>query len=159
VDFYPDAGVFWPRSIASDQRKVGKDGEAWPNVPDDGVLWFAKVVSDNQRVFQNLVGNVAEYAYEDAKGIADLKDPTLAQVRQLLQANSNVRVIGGSAMSPPQVPVDQPQTLANPADKEPCYSDVGFRLAFLAGRERLQATLQKLLGGMANEGYLPPAAP
>lgn len=157
--FYPDAGVFWPRSIAADQRKVGKDGVAWPNAADDGVLWLAKVVSDNQRVFQNLVGNVAEYTYEDSKGITDLKNTTtLAQVRQLLQANNHVRVIGGSAMSPPQVPVDQPQTLANPTGND-YYSDVGFRLAFLAGRERLQTTLRKLLGGMANEGYLPPAAP
>jgi len=67
-------------------------------------------------------------------------------------------VIGGSAMSPSQVPVDQPQALANPASNE-CYSDVGLRLAFLAGRERIQTTLQKLLGGMPNEGYLPPAKP
>jgi len=156
--FYPDAGVFWPKSIAYDQRKVGKDGNAWPNASDDGTLWFTKVVNDNQRMFQNLVGNVAEYTYEDAKGIADLKNLTLGQVRQLLQANSNVRVIGGSAMSPPQVPVDQPQTLTNPTGND-YYSDVGFRLAFLAGRERLQTTLQRLLGGMANEGYLPPPAP
>ncbi len=156
--FYPDAGVFWPGSIASDQRKVGKDGEAWPGASDDGVLWFAKVGSDNQRVFQNLVGNVAEYVYEDPKGIANLKNPTLVQVRQMLKTNSNVRVIGGSAMSPPQVPVDQPQTLKNPTRND-YYSDVGIRLAFLAGRERLQATLRKLLGGMTNEGYLPPSAP
>jgi len=156
--FYPDAGVFWPESIAVDQRKVGKDGEAWPGASDDGVLWFAKVGSDNQRVFQNLVGNVAEYVYEDPKGIASLKNPTLAQVQQMLKANNNVRVIGGSAMSPPQVPVDQPQTLKNPT-RDDYYSDVGVRLAFLAGRERLQATLRKLLGGMANEGYLPPTAP
>lgn len=156
--FYPDAGVFWPSSINSDQRKVGKDGEAWPGASDDGVLWFAKVGSDSQRVFQNLVGNVAEYVYEDPKGIASLKNPTLAQVQQMLQANSNVRVIGGSAMSPPQVRVDEPQTLKNPTRND-YYSDVGLRLAFLAGRERLQATLRKLLGGMANEGYLPPSAP
>jgi len=156
--FYPDAGAFWPRSVAPGERKLGKDGEAWPNAPDDGVLWFAKVVNDNQRVFQNLVGNVAEYAYEDAKGITDLKNPTLAQVRQLLQANNSVRVIGGSAMSSPQVPVNQPQTLANPTGND-YYSDVGIRLAFLAGKERLQTTLRKLLGGMANEGYLAPTAP
>ena len=156
--FYPDAGIYWPASIPAAQRKLGRDGEAWPSPADDGVLWFAKVVDDTQRVFQNLVGNVAEYVYEDSKALADLKDPTLAQVRQLLQTGGNARVIGGSAMSPSQVPVDQPQALANPASNE-CYSDVGLRLAFLAGRERIQTTLQKLLGGMPNEGYLPPAKP
>jgi hypothetical protein len=156
--FYPDAGVYWPASIPAAQRKIGRDGEAWPNAGDDGVLWFAKVVNDSQRVFQNLVGNVAEYVYEDPKALADLKDPTIAQVKQLLQTGGNARVIGGSAMSPPQVPFDQPQALANPGGNE-CYSDVGFRLAFMAGRERLQTTLQKLLGGMPDEGYLPPAKP
>ena len=156
--FYPDAGVYWPASIPAAQRKTGRDGEAWPNPADDGVLWFAKVVDDNQRVFQNLVGNVAEYVYEDSKALADLKDPTIAQVKQLLQTGGNAKVIGGSAMSPPQVPVDQPQALANPAGNE-CYSDVGLRLAFLAGRERIQTTLQKLLSGLAGEGYLPPAKP
>jgi formylglycine-generating enzyme required for sulfatase activity len=156
--FYPDAGIYWPASIPAAQRKVGRDGEAWPNPADDGVLWFAKVVDDNQRLFQNLVGNVAEYVYEDPKALADLKDPTIAQVQQLLRTGGNAKVIGGSAMSPPQVPVDQPQALANPAGKD-CYSDVGFRLAFLAGRERIQTTLQKLLGGMPDEGYLPPAKP
>jgi len=156
--FYPDAGIYWPASIPAAQRKVGRDGEAWPNAADDGVLWFAKVVDDNQRVFQHLVGNVAEYVYEDPKALADLKDPTIAQVRQLLQTGGNAKVIGGSAMSPPQVPVDQPQALASPAGNE-CYSDVGLRLAFLAGRERIQTTLQRLLGQMADEGYLPAAKP
>ncbi len=156
--FYPDAGIYWPASIPAAQRKIGRDGEVWPSATDDGVLWFAKVVDDNQRLFQNLVGNVAEYVYEDSKALADLKDPTVAQVRGLLQTGGNMRVIGGSAMSSPQVPVDQPQALATPAGNE-CYSDVGMRLAFLAGRERIQTTLQKLLGGMADEGYLPPAKP
>lgn len=157
--FYPDAGIFWPGSIAVAQRKTQRDAEAWPNAPDDGSLWPGKVVSDNRRLFQHLVGNVAEYVYEDSKSLTALKDPTVAQVRTLLTAGvANAKVIGGSAMSAPQTAVDKPHALGAAAATKQGYSDVGFRLAFLAGRERLQTTLQKLLGARKHEGYLSPAA-
>jgi len=48
---------------------------------------------------------------------------------------------------------DKPHELASPAGKEG-FSDVGFRLAFLAGPGRLQDRVLTLLKGTTNEGYL-----
>jgi hypothetical protein len=54
------------------------------------------------------------------------------------------------------VAVDQAQELPAGVDS---FSDVGFRLAFFAGREPLQSRVLRLLKAMQNQGYLaPPAA-
>jgi len=61
--------------------------------------------------------------------------------------------MGGSAMSAPQVAEDKRHELAAPGGKEG-FSDVGFRLAFLAGPGRLQDRVLTLLKGIASGGYL-----
>jgi hypothetical protein len=152
--FFPDAGIFWPKGV---QPKGGSEAEVARDAKTDGVLWFAKVNSDPHRAFQNLVGNVAEFVYEDPDALVALKGPTGDAVRQFVTTGAaQARVIGGSALSAPTVPVDQPQELAAGADG---FSDVGFRLAFFAGREPLQNRVLRLLKAMQNQGYLaPPAA-
>jgi len=156
-EFYPDAGIFWPGGMAYESRKEGK--EATIVNQDDGVLWFAAVGSDPQRVFQHLVGNVAELVYEDANGLMGLKLPTADGVKQFVAAGrAKARVIGGSALSPPEVARDKAHPLGPRAAKQGT-SDVGFRLAFRAGRERLQNRVRRLLGQMTNQGYLPAERP
>lgn len=154
--YFPDAGVFWPKSIAVADRKIARDAEVKAQAATDGYLWFAKVGSDNGRQFQHLVGNVAEYVYDDPDTIDKLKAMTPESIQGLLKAGgAPAGVIGGSAMSapPPQVAEDKRYELAAPAGKEG-FSDVGFRLAFLAGPGRLQDRVLTLLKGTTNEGYL-----
>jgi hypothetical protein len=86
---------------------------AWRTNYEDGVLWFAEV---NQRVnqradarFIHLVGNVAEYVY----------DPIGAGA---------FYVLGGSALSSPDLQVDHPYPV-DPRMASRGYSDVGVRLA------------------------------
>ncbi len=82
----PDAGMFvpggekpsaevWTESKATGAPPVGADKEY-----DDGTLWFREVAGANVQSLSNLVGNVAEYAVDDA---------------------GKLYVIGGSALSPP----------------------------------------------------------
>jgi hypothetical protein len=150
--FYPDAGIFWPNGAT---QKVGSQADVAADAKTDGYLWFSKVDSDPQgRVFQNLVGNVAEFVYEDPDALVALKAPTADTIRQFLGTGAaKARVIGGSALSAPAVAVDQAQALPAGVD---CFSDVGFRLAFSAGREPLQIRLLRLLKAMQNQGYLAP---
>ena len=72
---------------------------------DDGVLWFRGVDESDSGPFLNLVGNVAEFV--------------------TLESGPKVAVIGGSALSGPEVDVEKPYTA-----EAQVYSDVGFRLAF-----------------------------
>jgi hypothetical protein len=100
---------------------------------------------------------VAEFVFEDPDALVALKPATGQAVRQFLgTAAAQARVIGGSALSAPTVAVDQPQELPAGADS---FSDVGFRLAFFAGREPLQSRVLRLLKAMQNQGYLAPPAP
>jgi hypothetical protein len=155
-EFYPDAGIFWPKGTAYESRKAGRDASIVEQ--DDGVLWFARVSSDSQRVFQHLVGNVAEFVYDDPKALAELKVPTADGVQQLLRTAAAARVIGGSALSAPEVPRDKALEMTAAVAAEGA-SDMGFRLAFLAGRERLHSRVLRLLAEMANQGYLPAETP
>jgi hypothetical protein len=159
--YYPDAGIFWPKGTPNDQRKTASQAEVAPNAQTDGYVWFAKVNYDDQRIFQHLVGNVAEYVYDDSDSVLGLKPVTGDGVLALLKgagAAAAARVVGGSAMSTPSMPVDKPQELPSVSGTEG-FSDVGFRLAFLAGREPLQSSILRLLKGLANQGYLPAASP
>jgi len=158
-DVYPDVGIFWPKGTRPD--KTGSSAVVAAKAQEDGHLWFAEVASDTGRRFHHLVGNVAEYVYDKPGQVARLKFLTVKDVRDLLSNKADAaagRVVGGSAMSAPDVPVDKPQELEAPAGKAG-FSDVGFRLAFLAGRERLQSRVARLLKGTVNQGYLPASSP
>lgn len=119
---WPDAGIFWPVTMPPSKRNEGQQARAAVN-GEDGFLWFAPVdVTLGGTVFRHLVGNVAEFTH----------DPV---------ANKTY-VIGGSALSPPEVPPDQEFEVAN---LKQGYSDVGFRLAMTGDRpaRRLDRLLQR----------------
>jgi len=142
---WPDEHIFFPDGI---EVAKGLDAKVSPDAVDDGYLWFAKVDSDKDHVFHHLVGNVAEYVLEDPA-----KRQEAMAVGAQLQASetflndtkgAGLAVIGGSALSPPEVKVDEayPCKLMKARDG---YSDVGFRLAFTVPRPRFQDLLRKVM--------------
>ena len=58
-------------------------------------------------------------------------------------ASLGLYVIGGSALSSPEVPNDVPQ----PVKPDTAYADVGFRLAFTAPSRNLAEKLEWVLAG------------
>jgi hypothetical protein len=142
---YPDGGIFWPKGM---DRVEGAKAETWPS--DDGLLWFAKVNAGKLGRFRHLVGNVAEFVFEDPAALAKV-EATKAGVEKLFSsASEKVRVIGGSALSSPKVKVDTAQPV-DAKEMQGGFSDVGFRLAFTAPAEPLYLRLSRLL---ADQGYL-----
>ena len=103
---WPDNGIFVPQDVP-----VERAASAKPSVTtDDGLLWFSDVyMSETAAPFLHIVGNVAEFAYDDE--------------------NDQFFVIGSSSLSPPEIRPDTPFAI-NPDDASSGFSDVGFRLAF-----------------------------
>ncbi|MGI9014687.1 MAG: hypothetical protein ACR2GY_10610 [Phycisphaerales bacterium] len=138
---WPDTDVFLPAAIAGDsnQRDAVTAANATPAVnTSDGNVWFKPVdpgAADAQG-FRNIIGNVAEFVLADARGIdaVDRGTITLRSLGDLLGNDlASLQIIGGSALSPGSVPLDQPQTLRTLGRRyaeRGAFADVGFRLAF-----------------------------
>jgi len=146
---FPGAGIFWPTGVT---RRSPLD-DAQPAVTtDDGMVWFAPVVGTGSG-FQHLNGNVAEYAFEDGPSwdaVAATKDAVDAAVGR----GEKVRVIGGSALSPAEIKLDQAYPVSASQSREG-FSDVGFRLAFSAPKGAIAAgTADRLKTALAAGGYL-----
>ena len=127
---WPDAGIFVPPGV-----KVARGGDATAvTEADDGTLWFSPVGSGTG--FKHLAGNVAEFVFEKPQLLEKARSSGPAQVAALVKRNRDaVRVIGGSALSPPELwdGRARPFVTAWPVgDTSEGYSDVGFRLAFTA---------------------------
>jgi formylglycine-generating enzyme required for sulfatase activity len=146
---YPAGGIFWP----SEAQKVQPLLDGSPAVDaDDGVLWFSPAEAGVQG-FQNLVGNVAEFVWEDPASI-EAVEASSAAIRTALGKGEKLRVIGGSALSPKEVGPNDPQPV-NFAQARAGYSDVGFRLAFSAPRGAAGADASTRLDEALNaNGYL-----
>jgi len=164
---WPDAGIFWPLGVP------GKTGPAaQPLAPDDDdqTLWFQPVGSGER--LTHLVGNVAEFLLEmraaDQHALAEevesfpdeVRGPFLraALLQKLEKSPSLLQVIGGSALSAPQVwdgkkkSFDTPWPVGPRVAERRGFSDVGFRLAFTAPGEPFSLALRRIL---AAAGYLP----
>jgi hypothetical protein len=152
VPLWPDAGVFWPAAFA--ERKTG--AAAQPVVAtDDGYLWFAPVDLGNQKGFQHLVGNVAEFIFDDPHaavglGVTSGALSSSAAAKFLAQHPGKLGVIGASALSPPQLwdGTGKPFTTVYPVDLSRASGaavDVGFRLAFTAPETPPSLRLKRLL--------------
>jgi hypothetical protein len=143
----PDEHIFVP-----DKSEVAKgpDAVVRADASDDGTLWFAEVDSDKDHVFHHLVGNVAEYVLEDpARGQEALVVGTklrAGEVQAFLEntKGAGLAVIGGSALSPPEVKWDDPYPCKLLKARD-AFSDVGFRLAFTASQPRLRSRVVELL--------------
>lgn len=119
---FPDAGAFVPNG-----REVAIEADAQPAPgANDGVLYFQPVDVGAGSTFRHIVGNVAEFVDDSPAGFAGPEE------------SRSYRVIGGSAISAPELGVDQPLPMVTDARDNYMvptnfYADVGFRLAFDAG--------------------------
>ena len=128
-------------------RGLEGEGDALPD--DDGFLWFAPVDSGGDALFLHLVGNVAEFtlsAPEELDALGDLTPATLRDFAVEESKKGRLRVIGGSALSPPILEPDKALPLrALEVRRHVGYSDVGLRLAFTAPSEPVALRLDRVL--------------
>jgi hypothetical protein len=100
-----------------------------------------RAVGDNDNftgVFHDLIGNVAEYTMDSPVMLAEkvlvapsqTSGETVRRVSDWFSSEhlKTVNVIGGSALSPPNMDPEKPYPL--PASGPSVFADVGFRLAF-----------------------------
>lgn len=118
----------------------------------DGALFFRPVDSGGGSVFHHLAGNVAEYLCEDWERFESLPDPRSPQAISSFasEAAGGMGVVGGSALSPPDVPTDRPIPLTR-TDRG--FADVGFRLALSAPPRSLA---EKVKWALAGQDYVWP---
>ena len=147
---YPGSGIFWPQSMQAQKLQPTQDGFAAVDA-DDSVLWFSPVGSGPK--FQHLIGNVSEYVWED-RGALEGLEASGDRIKAALGRGEQLRVIGGSALSPKEILVSEPHTVSF-AQAMSGYSDVGFRLAFTAPKGAGASSNGKLEEALAKSGYLP----
>jgi hypothetical protein len=137
---WPDTGIFIP-----DRLKVATGADAVPALKSsDGTLFFRRESDPGGGTFHHLIGNVAELVC-DAPGQFDAwqERRTPEGVAQFAnQLKDKLFVIGGSALSPPEVAVDMPYPLGS---TDRAYADVGVRLAFTAPVKTLAERLKWVL--------------
>lgn len=143
---WPDAGIFPTTGLSASAR--GSAATARPE--NDGTLFFRPVATADGKVFAHLVGNVAQFVCETPDVFDAWPDKRTAEgVRRFCERMPHsIFVIGGSALSPPQAPIDKPLPVLRDTD---AYADVGMRLAFTAPSRTLAEKLKWLLG---NPPYL-----
>ncbi|MEE9403289.1 MAG: hypothetical protein V3V20_00210 [Algisphaera sp.] len=100
---------------------------------NDGVVWLRSVTEEGP---SNLRGNVAELVTREPIDPAPMLDERIGNIQARLTAfrrahKNSFAVLGGSALSAPGEPVDQPQTY-NVFTGSRGFADVGLRLAFSA---------------------------
>ena len=125
---FPSSGIYVPPGKAFTPNT---DADA---TGTDGVVFFRPAQGASRRIV-DLIGNVAEYVTTDPAAIDRLpKDCTVNDAFGVFPAAnySTLRVIGGSAISPPvggafSFDTTQPQAVESGARSG--FSDVGFRLA------------------------------
>lgn len=132
---WPDMGAFVP-----DEVEVSRGADAQSHEWTDGTLWFDEVGFGRKQKFYGLIGNVAEYVLSGS-GVAELMtdrhgDPMVfaGGVAGGADRSGAFSVIGGSALSAPELPLTRAYRLDG-AVSPSGFSDVGFRLAFSPGAE------------------------
>lgn len=148
---WPDAqasGVFVPKGMP--RPSPSKVHEI-----RDGTLMFRTVTGTGGSVFLHLGGNVAELVC-DAPDAFDTIPGTQRRTRDGIlkfaqsPAASRIGVIGGSALSPPELELDKAYPVPSPTES---WSDVGFRLAFTAPAKN---TAERLKWVLEEQPYLVP---
>ena len=122
---------------------------------DDGTVWLAEPDDAEPGTLQHLVGNAAEWVTINPVDAAPLFDPAGGSFQQRVERfrqrhGGDFAVLGGSFLSPPSVPLDEPQPL-DPRRISRGFADVGLRLAFTPAR--LTPTRQ-IIERLAQQPYL-----
>lgn len=144
-----DGGIFVPSEVTPPAKR--EKAVAATESDDRSVLFWQVGTGKSEHAPRNTVGNVAEFVFEDAAG--EVAMPADAQgLRDAVAKSTAVRVMGGSALSPPEV---DPKVAypVKPDGGGLGFSDVGFRLAFDAkgtpgGGAPSSAALAEALGGL-----------
>jgi len=148
---FPAAGIFLPAGMTRVQPAADRAAAV---EAEDGWVWFWPV-STGTVGFKSLVGNVAEFTFEEPVALETVA-ATAADVDRVLGKSDKMRVIGASALSPKEVKPDEAYSLSAGKGKE-SYSDVGFRVAFSAPRAAGAAGVgERLKSALEASGYLPP---
>lgn len=142
--------MFHANILIPDQPKVPIEDRATAHEFDDGILWFAPCTADPRHSIQHLLGNVAELVFDQPDRLDTAKPTAEGVLGVLQQAPDALAAIGGSSLSPPELP---PETRI-PVDllfSTEGFADVGFRMAFTARgtrppRETLAAKILRILG-------------
>jgi hypothetical protein len=149
---FPASGMILPTGIA--RVSAAADGEP-ALAADDGWLWFSPVSeSGSTGLFQNLVGNVAEWVVSELGALDEAKTPE-AITQALGDRGSLVRVIGSSALAPGTIEPSTPYAIGQ-GPLRAGAADVGFRPAFSArGATGGTALNQATQAALAASAYLP----
>lgn len=147
---WPDAGIFLPDGEPGD--KVLDQADATALSTTDGLLWFAAVGERQTAPFKHLIGNVAEFVYDRPQSFWEVVATDLDVERFKALVDSTLGVIGGSALSPPQLRSDVAYPVAS-YDRDRAFSDTGLRLAFDAPQMTVAMKLDRLIQSV---GYLTP---
>lgn len=131
-----------------------KETPATPGA-SDGFLWFAPI-SHGAGPFKNTIGNVAEFVVSTREGAEALAARPLEELGKATSF-ANCGAIGGSALTAAAGP-DQEMTKIRSTDFRLGFCDVGFRLAFTAGKSGPPpVTAGAVAAAIDKAGYLPPA--
>jgi formylglycine-generating enzyme required for sulfatase activity len=137
---WPDEGIF-PGAMSV--SAAGRTATSRPG--NDGALYFQPVNATRGNVFHHLVGNVAQFVCDvsDSDQLGATRT-TAVGIRQFIeQFPKCLYVIGGSALSAPELPLDKAQPVTH---TEEAYADVGFRLAFTAPSRTLAEKVKWAIG-------------
>lgn len=148
-----DAGAFTPTGPAP-----GSTSATAATDNDDGSVWFRPADAGPGSTFKNLIGNVAELVAEPASRLDDWNGSVDGLRALLADGSFAVRVVGGSALSPPGLALDVPAAV-RPADAARGWADVGLRLAFTmpgAVAADPARALSKAAAAVDSAGFLPP---
>lgn len=143
---FPDDMVFIPDGR---QVPIGRSATVAGGAVDDA-LYFRDVGVGAGNVFRHIVGNVAEFVDDSPPGFTGAEEARA------------YRVIGGSALSPPELGIDEPLPIVmDPGNNwmipTSSFADVGFRLAFPAGPVGAGAPLAERAAEVARGLALVPA--
>jgi hypothetical protein len=110
----------------------------------DGAAFYTLVQGQDKTGISNLIGNVAEIVWDDSKWVEEgKKEKTLADMREISKDIKKIGVVGGSAISPPEMGLGRRNWSAN--DRGKGYADVGFRLAFRATKPTIAQQFKELV--------------
>lgn len=147
---WPDEGIFIPDGITVPTGSAAKARDE-----NDGTLFFRKVGAAGGGTFHQLIGNVAQFLCDAPEAFDAWQDKTTPTgIRRFIDEHPNsLYVIGGSALSPPDVPLQTPLPVTH---SDVGYSDVGLRLAFTAPAH---SPAERLKWALPNQSYFWPKPP
>ena len=151
----PDSGIFLPdNGKESNSDSIPRNENTYS---DDGSLWFDSVRSGDHSPIKHLIGNVAEYVFDAPEAFdhefgngSQLDGAKVVRFAKSEKYRHQFFVIGGSALSPPELKISIPYPVGTLKNHRRGYSDVGFRLAFSPPKP-LAVRLKTLV---ANQQYL-----